>query len=233
MTNFTDQILQQLDPSSISAIASQLGLDPAQAQAAVEQAVPLVVGGLANGASTAQGASALFETAKAHSALDLGSILGSALGAGAPGRGAEGGLGGLGGLGSILGGMLGGGAGVGAGAGGGGLDAGAILGGLFGGRQDQAAQNLGKSSGIGTRNAGMLLAILAPIVMSIIGRMSQGKGLDAGGLGGALAQETQANRQGANGGLLGSVLDQDGDGQFGVSDLLKLGTQMFSGSRRA
>lgn len=228
-TRFTDEILQQLDPSSISAIASQLGIDPAQARTAVEQAVPLVIGGLANGASTTQGASALHEAAQAHSALDIGSILGGMLGAGAPAaRKADAGLGG--GLGSVLGGLLGGGAG---GSAGGGLDAGAILGGLFGGRQDQAAQNLGKSSGIGTQNAGMLLAILAPIVMGAIGRMSQGKGMDAGSLGGALAQESQLNRQGADGGLLGSVLDQDGDGQFGVSDLLKLGTQMFGGTRRA
>ncbi|WP_300616042.1 DUF937 domain-containing protein [Dokdonella sp.] len=216
MSNLTEQVLQSLDPSSISAIASQLGIDPAQAQTAIQQAVPLVVGGLARGASTDEGANALHGAVAAHSGFDVGSILGNVLGGGAGGAGA----------GSILGGLLGGAARS------GGIDPGAILGGLFGGRQDQAAQGLGQSSGIGTQNAGMLLAILAPIVMSVLGKMSRSQGLDAGGLGGALAQENQRNSQGGNGGLLGSMLDQDGDGQFGLGDLLKLGTQML-GTRRA
>lgn len=217
MSNLTDQVLQSLDPSSISAIAAQLGIDPAQAQAAVQQAVPLVVGGLARGASTEEGAVALHDAASAHSGFDVGSILGNVLGGGTGGAG----------VGSILGGLLGG------ATRGGGIDPGAILGGLFGGRQDQAAQGLGQSSGIGTQNAGMLLAILAPIVMNVLGNMSKRQGLDAGGLGGALAQENQRNSQGGQGGLLGAVLDQDGDGQFGLGDLFKLGTQVLGGTRRA
>lgn len=32
-------------------------------------------------------------------------------------------------------------------------------------------------------------------------------------------------------GLLGSVLDQDGDGQVGLGDLLKMGTSLLGGRR--
>lgn len=221
MSNLTNQVLERLDPSSIQAIAAQLGVDPAQAQAAIQQAVPLVVGGLARNAATDEGASAVHSAATAHSGMDIGSILGSVLG-GAGGSGA----------GSILGGMLGGGSAAG---GGnplpGGLDAGAILGSIFGGRQDQATQGLGQASGLGTQNAGQLLAILAPIVMSVLGSMSQRQGLNPGGLGGALAQENQRIEQSGNGGLLGAVLDQDGDGQLGLGDLLKVGAEMLGGAR--
>lgn len=218
MSNLTNQVLERLDPSSVAAIAAQLGVDPAQAQAAIQQAVPLVVGGLARNASTDEGANAIHEAATAHSGLDIGSILGSVLG------GASGG-------GSILGGMLGGGATAGNAPSSGGLDAGAILGSIFGNRQDQATQGLGQASGLGTQNAGQLLAILTPIVMSVLGQLSQRQGLNPGGLGGALAQENQRIDQSGNGGLLGAVLDQDGDGKLGLGDLLKVGAEMLGGAR--
>lgn len=215
MINLTEQVLGQLGPANIQQIAAQLGIEPAQAEAAIQQAVPMVVGGLAQRASTDAGASAVHAAAMDHAGLDLGSILGSVLGSSSGGSGA----------GSILGGLLGG------ASRGGGLNPGAILGGLFSGRQDQASQGLGRASGLGTQNAAQLLAILAPIVMSVLGGMSRSKGIDAGSLGGALAQEHQ--RVNPGGGLLGSLLDQDGDGQFGVGDLLKLGAGMLGGRRPA
>ncbi|HEY0232399.1 MAG TPA: DUF937 domain-containing protein, partial [Dokdonella sp.] len=147
MSNLTDQVLGQLDPATIQQIAAQLGVDPQQAETAIQQAVPLVVGGLARGASTDEGASAIHSAAADHAGLDIGSILGSVLGGGGTGMGG----------GSPLGNALGGGA------------AGSILGSIFGNRQDQATQGLGQASGLGAQNAGQLLAILAPIVMSVLG----------------------------------------------------------------
>ncbi|MBX3701922.1 MAG: DUF937 domain-containing protein [Dokdonella sp.] len=189
MSDFTSEILGQLDANRIQAIASQLGLDPAQAQAAITQAVPVVVGGLARNASTESGASALRSALDAHGGADFGTILGSVLGGGGQG--------------------------------------GAILGHIFGNRQDQAAQQIGRSSGIGTANAGALLAMLAPLVMGMLGNRAQGQGIDAGGLGSMLGRELQGLGRGAQGGLMGAVFDQDGDGQFGLSDVLKLGSQFF------
>jgi hypothetical protein len=195
MSDLTSQVLQHLDSSGIEAIAARLGVDPAQAEAAVRQAVPLVVGGLARTASTDDGAAAVHETATAHAGTDLGSLLGGLLG----------------------------------GNGGGG----AILGQIFGTRQDQASQGLGQASGLGTQNAGQLLAMLAPIVMSVLGNMSQKQNLDPGSLGGALSGELGRIGQSGQGGLLTSVLDQDGDGKLGLGDLLKMGTNMLGARNRA
>ncbi|MEO5625430.1 MAG: DUF937 domain-containing protein [Dokdonella sp.] len=192
MSELTNQVLSHLDPSSIDAIAAQLGIDPAQAQAAIQQAVPLVVGGLARNASTAAGADALHTATADHTGMDIGAILSSVLGGGGGG--------------------------------------GAILGHIFGNRQDQAAQNLGQASGIGTQGAGQLMSMLAPIIMSVLANRTRNQGLGAGGLGGMLGQELQNLGQSGHGGLLTSVLDQDGDGQLGLGDLLKVGSKFF-GSR--
>jgi hypothetical protein len=195
MSDLTNQVLSHLDPASIEAIAEQLGINPSQAEAAIQQAVPVVVGSLAKNASTDAGADALHNAAADHAGNDIGSILGSVLGGGGGG--------------------------------------GAILGHIFGNRQDQAAQNVGQASGIGTQNAGALLAMLAPIIMNVLGNMSQKQGMDSGGLGGMLGRELQTIGQGQHGGLLGSILDQDGDGQVGLSDLFKIGSQMMGSRNRA
>ena len=193
MSDFTSDILKQFDPASIAAIAGQLGLDPAQAQAAIAQAVPVVVGGLARNASTDAGASALRNALDDHAGGDLGSVLGSVLGGGGQG--------------------------------------GAILGHIFGNRQQQAAQQIGTSSGIGSANAGALMAMLAPLIMGMLGKRTQSQGMDADGLGSMLGRELQGLGRGAQGSLLGAVFDQDGDGQFGLSDVLKLGSQFLGGRR--
>jgi CheY-like chemotaxis protein len=80
MSDLTQQVLNHLDPASIKAIAAQLGIDPSQAAAAIQQAVPVVVGGLAKNASTDAGANALHNAAADHAGGDIGSILGSVLG---------------------------------------------------------------------------------------------------------------------------------------------------------
>ena len=57
---------------------------------------------------------------------------------------------------------------------------------------------------------------------------------DAAGLGQLLGQEQQAvrNQGGIAGDLLGKVLDQDGDGQLGVGDLIKLGSGLLGSGKR-
>jgi hypothetical protein len=50
-------------------------------------------------------------------------------------------------------------------------------------------------------------------------------------LGQVLGQERQAAQQSGAGGLLGAVLDQDGDGQLGLGDLLKIGGGLLGGKR--
>ena len=127
-------------------------------------------------------------------------------------------------LGGLLGSLLGG--------GGGPQDGAAILGHIFGGNQQRAEAGLGQATGLGA-NAGQLLQMLAPIVMSFLAQRMQSGGMDAGGLGQVLGQERARVQQqgGLGGGLLGSLLDQDGDGQVGLGDLLKIGGGLMGGRR--
>src|SRR5690348_16923035 len=197
MADLSSEVLSHLDQAHIQAIAAQLGVDPAQAQNAIQQAMPLLIGGLAKNASTDQGADVLHSVLGDHAGNSVGGILGSVLG----GNGQSGGM--------------------------------AILGHIFGARQDQAAQGLGQASGIGSQNAGQLLAIIAPVVMGVLGNMSQRQGMSPSGLGGVLGQEAQRIGQSGAGGLLGAVLDQDGDGKLGIGDLLKMGEGLLGARGRA
>src|SRR5215469_11721331 len=85
MSGLVDNVLSNLSSDQVSAIASKLGVDPAQAQTAIEHAVPLIVGGMAQNASTPAGANALNSALGAHSGFDMSSVLGSVLGGGGSG----------------------------------------------------------------------------------------------------------------------------------------------------
>jgi len=119
-------------------------------------------------------------------------------------------------LGGLLGSVLGGG-------GGNATNGAGILGHVFGGNTDRATQGLSQATGLDSSKTRQLLAILAPIVMSYLAQRFASGG-NPSQLSQALGQEAQSAN---SGGLLTSVLDQDGDGQLGVGDLLKLGGGLF------
>jgi hypothetical protein len=127
-------------------------------------------------------------------------------------------------LGSVLGTVLGG--------GGQGTE---ILGHIFGDGQNNAARGLGAAAGLGSAQANSLLKILAPIVLAYLARrmFAQGSADTPQALGLALGQENQQIRQqgGLGGGLLGAVLDRDGDGDADFSDLIGLADSMLGGRR--
>ena len=207
--SLTDELLSQLQGAPLHQISSQLGTNPSQAQSAVAAALPMLLGALGRNAAQPQGAADLF-----------GALQRDHVGRAAGG----GGLGDL--LGSVLGGMGGG------GGAGGAADGASILGHIFGGNQQRAEAGLGQATGLGA-NAGQLLQILAPIVMAFLAQLTQAGGMDAGGLGAVLGREhAQVRQQGGVGGdLLGSLLDQDGDGQVGLGDLIKIGGGLLGGRR--
>jgi hypothetical protein len=118
---------------------------------------------------------------------------------------------------------------------GGGGQGGQILAHVFGGRQPRAEDALGAATGLGGDRAGQLLRMLAPLVLAYLARrlFSQQGNASPAVLGDVLGQEQQRaieNREGS-GGLLGAVLDQDGDGKLGPGDLLKIGGGLFGGKR--
>jgi len=193
-------LFQQLQQGQgLQQVSQQLGLDSSQTTQAIGSALPLLLGALGQNASEPQGAQSL-----------LNALERDRLGGGGSGGGFD--------LGGILGAVMGGG-------GSGATDGAGILGHVFGGQQPQAAELLGQKTGLDSGTTGKLLAILAPIVMSFLAQRFAQQG-NAGELRSALGQETQ-HAGGGLGSLLGGALDQDGDGQFGASDLLKLGAGLL------
>ena len=98
---------------------------------------------------------------------------------------------------------------------------GSILNHIFGSNRGAADQGLGQATGLGQQSAGQLMAILAPIVMSVLANRTQQQGLDPGGLGGMLGQQSQQIQQ--QGGIVGSLVNAvlgHGGGQFDLSGVL-------------
>lgn len=105
-------------------------------------------------------------------------------------------------------------------------DGNAILGHVLGTRQQTVQQGLGQATGLDASKAGMLLSMLAPLVMGALGKTARERGLDPGGLAGMLGGEQQRAAQAAPGGVmgvLGKLLDRDGDGSVmdDIGGLLK------------
>ncbi|MGS1078580.1 DUF937 domain-containing protein [Pseudoxanthomonas beigongshangi] len=199
--SLAQELFAQLQGAPLQQVSQQLGLGQAEASGAVGAALPLLMGALGRNAEQPQGAEALFGALQRNHS---GLDIGSVLG-------------------SVLGGAStpeANGAG--------------ILGHIFGGSQPRAEAGLGQATGLDSNRAGQLLKILAPIVLAFLAqRMSQGGQDSPGALSQVLGQEQQQIRQqgGLGGGLLGAVLDQDGDGQLGLGDLLKVGSGFLGGGR--
>ena len=203
MASLTDDLFSQLSGPALQQISQQLGTGQAQTAGAISAALPMILGAMGRNASQPQGAEALFGAlGRDHNAGGgLGDILGAVLG-GQQSRQTDG----LGQLGHI-----------------------------FGGQLPRAEAGLGQATGLGNDKAQMLLKILAPIVMAYLAKQMFGGGqqqaASSQALGDILGQERQQVQQqgGLGGGLLGAVLDQDGDGQLGLGDLLKIGAGAMQG----
>lgn len=108
-----------------------------------------------------------------------------------------------------------------------------ILGHIFGGSQQKVETGLAQATQLDSGRTSQLLQILAPIVMAFLAQRLGGGQADAYCSARRLARKSSrcSSRAASCGGLLGSVLDQDGDGQFGVGDLLKIGGSLLGGKR--
>ena len=82
MSDLVSTVLAHLGDPQIAQIAAQLGTTPDQARDAINHALPLIVGGMAQNASTPQGADALHNALGDHAGQDVSSILGNMLGGG-------------------------------------------------------------------------------------------------------------------------------------------------------
>ncbi len=99
---------------------------------------------------------------------------------------------------------------------------------VFGARQGAVESALGQSTGLDSASAGKLLAMLAPLVLGALGRTQRQQRLDPGALAGLLEKERQVagQRAPADLGMLGQLLDADGDGDI-KDDVAKLGAGLL------
>ena len=130
--NLLDLVQQHVGPDEIQQISQQIDADPATTQAAVQAAVPMLVGGMASTAQQPGGASTIQQALSSH----------------------EGALSGLGSLGEMFG---GGNLGTLADTRGGGL-----LGKVLGGHQSTVQNGVSQTSGLDPEKTKKLLMILAP-----------------------------------------------------------------------
>lgn len=193
MFSLQDLLGPQQGNEALQEISNNVGAEPSAVSSAIQAALPTILGGLANNASTPQGAESLntaLEQDHDGSILDnLGGLGGMIFGkqAGAPPRQA---------------------------------DAGGILGHILGGNQAPVVQDASTQSGLGTGQVAQILMMLAPIVMGSLGRQKQEQGVGADGLGGILGGLLGGNQAAAASQSSGSsaidmasgMLDRDRDG---------------------
>lgn len=99
-------------------------------------------------------------------------------------------------------------------------DGNGILGHVFGQKRQTVEQGVGAAAGMDPAKVARMMAMLAPIVMGYLGRQKRQQNLDARSLGDLLGGEAGAlEKKDAGFGMLGRLLDQDGDGSI-ADDLL-------------
>jgi hypothetical protein len=94
---------------------------------------------------------------------------------------------------------------------------------VLGAKRPAVEQGLSKSTGLDAGTIGKLLVTLAPVVLGAIGKAKRDKHMDSGGLSQFLAGERQEIERSAPDkmGIIGSLLDSDGDGQIEVDEIAK------------
>jgi hypothetical protein len=108
-------------------------------------------------------------------------------------------------------------------------DGNGILRHVLGDRRQSVETGVSRASGLDMSMVAKLLPMLAPVVMGALGRQKRDNGLNSAGLSELLGSERRQMEQSSPAaGMLGKLLDQDGDGSI-ADDVAKLGTGLVSG----
>jgi hypothetical protein len=97
-----------------------------------------------------------------------------------------------------------------------------ILGHILGDKQQNVESAISQQSGLSTNQVTQVLAMVAPIVMGFLGKEKQAQGADSSGIQGLLGNLLggATSGEGINLGVFEKMLDQDGDGKLGASDVM-------------
>jgi hypothetical protein len=199
MAGLMDLLDSDLGKQIISGVSGKVGTSEGETSSVLSSVLPSLVGGMMNNAATPEG----------HSGL-LGALTGGKH---------DGGI--LDNLSGFLGNDDH-------------ADGANILGHVLGGNHDTVQNEVSQSTGVSSDKVGMIMKIAAPILMGYLGKQATSSGLSSSGvtpsgggladiLGGLLGGGGQS--QSGGGSVLTSVLDQDGDGQLGMSDVVAVATK--------
>lgn len=191
MANLIEMLQGQLTDSMIDQLSTQLGgADRQQTATAAEGALSTIIGALAKNASTPEGASGLATALeKDHDGSVLDNFM-DLLGGSTPTQNAPSNIERT-------------------------MNGTGILKHVLGGKQGGAADMLSQLSGLTSGQSGNLMAMLAPMVMGMLGKQKKEQGLGVDGitdlLGGTVKQQ-QSNNPMMD--LATKFLDKDGDGSI-------------------
>ena len=200
MFSLEDLLGQQQGGDAVGQISQMLGANQSMTSSAIQLALPMILSGLANNASTPNGAENLNTALEQdHSGGLLDNLMGY-LGGGLsqPSETTRQ------------------------------TDGTGILGHIFGQKQNAVAQEVSQHSGLDIGQVAKLLITLAPIVMAFLGKQKQQQGLGADGLA-SLLQGQQQQMQSSGNPMMDMVtgfLDKDHDGSA-MDDLASMATNYF------
>ncbi len=200
------QLLQgQLSEGLVKQLSQQIGAQPEQTSAAANGILSSLLGGLSNNVATEGGANALAGALdKDHDGSILNDLMGMLTGGGQQAAPTP--------------------ATNGAG----------IISHILGDKAGNIANLIGGMSGLNSGQAGSLMQILAPMVMSTLGQAKQQNGLDAGGIASlitnAIGGGGQAQAQNTNPmlNIVSQFLDKNHDGNIS-DDLMSQGMSLLTG----
>ena len=200
MFSLEDLLGQQQGHAAADQISQNLGADKGTVNNAIQMALPVILGGLANNVQGQEGAAGLNRALENDHDGSLLNSLSDYLQGGVPSpERADRQTNGAG-----------------------------ILEHVLGNNQGQAAQEISKNTGLNTGQAANLLITLAPIVMAYLGKQKNQNDLGAGGLSDLiLGQQQQAQSTGNPMIDMASAwLDKDGDGSA-MDDLASMAAGYF------
>ena len=211
MSEVLELLSSELDEKRVREIADHLGTNHAETEAAIAAALPTLVSAMGRTADTEHGSQMIATQMQGIGGGSLGDLLGGLLSS-AVKRNTVPQLPPSSGMGDILGKVL-------------------------GGKQKRVEDSIGKSSGMSLLKVGPLLAILTPLVLGAMKTKASARpssrsgGINTGDLTEMMRGERNSIEQKQGGSLIGRMLDQDGDGDFDLSDIMKLGMRFFFNRR--
>ena len=200
MSPLFEAIAQYLSPDRVETLSHQIGATPDQTRQAIGATLPSMLEGLARNTETPAGQQQLDSALARHHDGSLLDHLGSLFGGQAASVPVPDKA----------------------------TAGGSILDHILGRRKEPMAGAVAKGSGLDSGQVMKLMMLLAPVVLAYLGRQRKEQNLSPEQMGATLQQERSSVHT-ASGGLLGRFFDQDGDGDFDMMDIMRLGASKLIG----